>query len=62
MANVTVSVTIAEADVARTKTALMAYTGLGANASAKQLAAAALKQLVAWQERSAITINEPSIE
>ena len=62
MANASITLTIPEAEVAKVKKALMGYTGLPATATAKELAKAALAQLVQTQEKAESSPTAPVIE
>ena len=61
MAPVTVSLTIPEADVARTKEAAMAFTGLPATATAKELLAATAQRVVLKWEAETHAFTPPGI-
>lgn len=61
MANVTISITIPSAEVERVKKALMAFTGLEGG-TGKELAKAALQQIIVQQERQTNSIVPPVLE
>jgi len=61
MANVVVSLEIPEADVARTKAAAEAFTGLPNTATPKELLRELVKRVVVQVERSNNTFVPPGI-
>lgn len=61
MANVIVTLEIPEADAARAKAAAMAFTGLPATATAKELLRELVKRVVVEWERETHTFPPPGI-